>query len=372
MTTKKFRHQFYPCQDDPEPGGEVQLSVEEIENAGVREVLQTPGPTLGSWTLLDALLSRCDEFRFLEPLGQAREVKVALSGLFGRFVARAYLERYVGLRYFAHLGQEEIELGRRLNVRVVRRRGQSGDLPDWVACAGDLTNLTIAEAKGSHARNGPRSAIAQARKQVARVEVKGRNGRITVKRIAVATRWGMLKGGPSKSWIQVHDPEDVGKEFTAEENDAAMLGIVRLHMSNLFGRIGQSKLAAEIQALVLAESPKLEAESRIKAKQLVSFAREEGDRLRDTRQEAIGNATVGGIVTRVGALGDSIAKETDVSVLAEFGLRPVFVGISPEAVSAAMDGNMEYFRSTKRQFISGSVENLSPRMDETGKVVKLD
>ena len=30
-------------------------------------------------------------------LGQAREVKVALSGLFGRFVARAYLERYFSL-----------------------------------------------------------------------------------------------------------------------------------------------------------------------------------------------------------------------------------------------------------------------------------
>ena len=171
MTTKTFRHSFHPWYDDPDPGGEVQLSVEAIEAAGVREVLQTPGAVLGSWSLLDALLAKCDEFRFLEPLGQAREVKVALSGLFGRFVARAYLERYVGLHYFAHLGGEEIELGGRLGVRVVRRRGQEGDLPDWVACAADLTKLTVAEAKGSHAWSGPGSAITQARKQVARVDV---------------------------------------------------------------------------------------------------------------------------------------------------------------------------------------------------------
>lgn len=136
MTTKTFRHSFHPWQEDPLHGGKVKLSIEEIEAAGVREVLQTPGAALGSWSLLDALLAKCEEFRFVEPLGQSREVKVALSGLFGRFVARAYLERYLGLHYFAHLGGAEIELGGRLRVRVVRRLDQEGDLPDWVACAG--------------------------------------------------------------------------------------------------------------------------------------------------------------------------------------------------------------------------------------------
>ena len=36
-------------------------------------------------------------------LGQARELKVALSGLFRRFVARTYLERYLDLSISAHL-----------------------------------------------------------------------------------------------------------------------------------------------------------------------------------------------------------------------------------------------------------------------------
>ncbi|WP_245441937.1 hypothetical protein [Mesorhizobium hawassense] len=67
----------------------------DIEDAGIREVLQTPGAAYGAWSILDALLTPTGvgtPFIFREPLGQAREVKVALSGLFGRFVARAYAD----------------------------------------------------------------------------------------------------------------------------------------------------------------------------------------------------------------------------------------------------------------------------------------
>lgn len=56
-----------------------------------------------------------------------------------------------------------------------------------------MTDLTIAEAKGSHACSGPGSALTQARKQVNRVDVFGRRGPIEVKRVAVATRWGVLR-----------------------------------------------------------------------------------------------------------------------------------------------------------------------------------
>ena len=66
-------------------------------------MLQTPGTAYGAWSILDALLTPTGTgtpFIFKEPLGQAREVKAALSGLFGRFVARAYLERYFKLSIF--------------------------------------------------------------------------------------------------------------------------------------------------------------------------------------------------------------------------------------------------------------------------------
>lgn len=97
-------------------------------------MLQTPGAAYGAWSLLDALLAPTGpgtSFLFRQPLGQAREVKVALSGLFGRFVARAYLERYFDLSIFAHLGNHVIDLDRRKQARI--KRLARGDLPDWIA-----------------------------------------------------------------------------------------------------------------------------------------------------------------------------------------------------------------------------------------------
>ncbi len=49
------------------------------------------GPPMarGPFSIAAGANRRGNAFIFKEPLGQAREVKVALSGLFGRFVARA-------------------------------------------------------------------------------------------------------------------------------------------------------------------------------------------------------------------------------------------------------------------------------------------
>ena len=132
--TRTFIHSFDPASASPVSGPNVDLEVSEIEDAG------TP-------------------FIFREPLGQAREVKVALSGLFGRFVARAYLDRYLDLSIFAHLASRSLLLDGRRRIDIVRR--SRGDLPDWVACAADLNSLTVAEAKGCHDPGGPDKALAQ-------------------------------------------------------------------------------------------------------------------------------------------------------------------------------------------------------------------
>src|ERR1700720_4546917 len=110
--TRTFIHSFDPASASPIAGPTADLEVSEIEDAGIREVLQTPGAAYGAWSILDALLTPTGAgtpFIFREPLGQAREVKVALSGLFGRFIARAYLERYFNLSIFAHLGGRTID-----------------------------------------------------------------------------------------------------------------------------------------------------------------------------------------------------------------------------------------------------------------------
>src|SRR6266404_2266983 len=121
--TRTFLHSFDPPSASPVTGPTVDLELSDIEDAGIREVLQTPGAAYGAWSILDALLTPTGPgtpFVFREPLGQAREVKVALSGLFGRFVARAYLERYFGLSIFVHVGKGSMLLDGRRRIEIVR------------------------------------------------------------------------------------------------------------------------------------------------------------------------------------------------------------------------------------------------------------
>jgi len=95
--SRTFIYSFTPPTLDPAPDATIELDASEIEDAGICEVLQTPGAAYGARSILDALLSPTGvgtPFMFKQPLGQAREVKVALSGLFGRFVARAYLRTF--------------------------------------------------------------------------------------------------------------------------------------------------------------------------------------------------------------------------------------------------------------------------------------
>jgi len=232
--TRTFIYSFTPPSLDPSPGTTIALDVSDIEDAGIREVLQTPGAAYGAWSILDALLAPTGagtSFLFRQPLGQAREVKVALSGLFGRFVARAYLERYFGLSIFAHLGNHVIDLDRSKQVRI--KRLARGDLPDWIACKSDLTSLTIAEAKGCHDPSGPAKALARAWTQAGRIDVTVKGRRVTVKRIAVATRWGIANSNPADAYLSVRDPVDEGDPIDPQDKDVPFIGLLRLHVANM-------------------------------------------------------------------------------------------------------------------------------------------
>ena len=55
--TRTFFHSFDPPASSAVSGATVDLEVSEIEDAGIREVLQTPGATYGAWSILDALLT---------------------------------------------------------------------------------------------------------------------------------------------------------------------------------------------------------------------------------------------------------------------------------------------------------------------------
>jgi len=120
--TRTFVYRFNSPPANPVQGSTVSLDVREIETASMLEALQTPGVPYNSWLALDPLLvPKRKEFRFRETLGRAREVKTALSALFGRFVARAYLTRHFGLSVFAHPDSDWIRLCNNTRHRIVQR-----------------------------------------------------------------------------------------------------------------------------------------------------------------------------------------------------------------------------------------------------------
>ncbi len=338
---RTFLHNFDPQTASPVSGPTVDLEVSAIEDAGIREVLQTPGAAYGAWSILDALLTPTGPgtpFVFREPLGEAREVKVALSGLFGRFVARAYLERHFNLSIFAHLGSRIIDLDRRRQVKV--KRLSRGDLPDWIACASDLSSLTIAEAKGCHDVGGPAKALDRAWAQARRIDVTAGGRKVTVKRIAIATRWGNASVGPSDALISVRDPVDEGEPIDPKDKDALFLSLLRLHIANLIRPLGHVELAGSL--LRLTHQP---------------FARRLQDDLKRARTlldetpvrevdnvPAIGGL-VGGVVTRTGPVTNADVSTTDQEVLARLNLRPVFVGVERDVIRAAVEAEPQLVRS---------------------------
>ncbi len=338
--TRTFLHNFDPPASSPVTGATVDLEVSEIEDAGIREVLQTPGAAYGAWSILDALLTPTGAgtpFIFREPLGQAREVKVALSGLFGRFVARAYLERYFNLSIFAHLGSRIIDLDRRRQVKVTRL--SRGDLPDWIACASDLSSLTVAEAKGCHDSGGPAKALNRAWAQAGRIDITAGGRKVTVKRIAIATRWGMAAPSPTDAHLSVRDPVDEGEPIKPEEKDALFIGLLRLHIANLIKSLGHAELASALRGLTHQPFARRLQGDLQRARALL-----DATPVREVEKATAMGGLIGGIVTRAGPVADTDVAPADQEALARLNLRPVFVGIERDLIRAVIDAELQSVR----------------------------
>jgi hypothetical protein len=354
--TRTFIHSFEPTTASPITGATVDLEVSDIEDAGIREVLQTPGAAYGAWSILDALLTPTGAgtpFIFKEPLGQAREVKVALSGLFGRFVARAYLERYFNLSIFAHLGSRTIDLDRRRRVKVTRL--SRGDLPDWIACAADLSSLTVAEAKGCHDVGGPAKALNRAWTQVGRIDVTAQGRKVTVKRIAIATRWGMAASGPTDAHLSVRDPIDEGDPIDPKEKDTLFIGLLRLHIANLIKPLGYAELAGALHRLTHQPFARRLEDDLARARTLLDAA--------PVREVEKATAMGGLIVTRAGPITDADVAPADQEALARLDLRPVFVGIERDLIRAAIDAEPQAVRTRLTQMVH---PDESARPDRAG------
>jgi len=230
----------------------------------------------------------------------------------------------------------------RISARIVRL--SRGDLPDWVTSTADLTKLTVAEAKGCHDRSGPAKALERAWAQANRIDLVVNGKRATVKRIAIATRWGTANAGPQESHLSAKDPEDAGDPITPQELNAIYIGVLRQHIANMIDPLGYHELAALTRQLTTNRFPNTVERTLSRARQVLDRA---------SVKEVIGGDQVdgllGGIVTRAGPLADTAIAPTDQEMLATLNLRPMFVGIERDLVISAVEGDVETVRKRLKE-----------------------
>ena len=367
-----FKHSFTPS-GVSWLGSSVTLSTREIEDAGLREILQTPGPAIGHWGILDALLdSSCSDFRFLSPLGQAREVKVAISGLFGRFVARAYATRHLGLSHYAHIASPPMRLSGPMRGELRRVRGKRGDMPDWVAW-GPGPGLAIVEAKGCHDRKGPGQTLSRAYTQAERGEIRIGSRLAPFKRYAIATRWGFALPTDWEPMLWVKDPDEAGDQLSPDELRELKAGVVRLNCASLLERLEHPELADALRRQASAPFPNRRTQADRDALAALERAvprRVEGLPTVEPRDELIG-----GFITKGGLVAPDDLSAVDQETLSRLKMRPAFVGIERQMLKLAIEGAVEEIEHERvRSLLSASdAAAPGPRDDGAGSwVIRLD
>jgi hypothetical protein len=370
-TVPDFHHTFEPG-GTSSLGATADLTIREIEDAGIREILQTPGVALGNWGLLGALLDPGNPyFVFREPLGQAREVKTAVSGLFGRFVARAYAMRHLGYSHFYHIQRLPMRLTGPTGGRVERVAGTRGDLPDWVVWS-RACGLGIIEAKGCHDTKGPGAALTRAYNQAGRAEITIRGRRPTLKRYAIATRWGFAPPSTMTPMLAVRDPEVEGEGVTPEEVEALGLGVVRHHYASILRSLGYGDLSRALVQLATARFANQRTQALAAARTALETSKV--SRVEVDVGVAPKDVLVGGVVIRDRLLIDTDLSIADQQTLARLQMRPTFVGIERSALRAAIEGSIEESGDKTTALVSETdISELSPRDEGVNDwVIRLD
>ncbi len=303
---------------------------------------------MGHWGLFDPLLDPGNpDFVFRETLGKSREVKTAISGLFGRFVARAYARRYLHFSHFTHIHSPPLRLNGVSRAEIVRRPRHRGDLPDWAVWS-PLRGMGIIEAKGTHAPAGPNRILQSAYRQAERAEIRIGGRRARFKRYAIATRWGFLTGSnPYEPILAVKDPIEEGEGVSEMELEQIGIGIARRHMASLLRPLGQAELASALEELVQSPFRNREASARSRAEALLDTVETKAVRLHDGATREQSDDLIGGFVTRGGVIPDQDVSPQDQETLQRLKLSPCFIGVERSAIKAALDGDVAAL--TKKQ-----------------------
>lgn len=227
--TERYVH-FY--RDPPEPGElddtPITLDVPfvELALAAAKETLIT-GLSAGAWASffehqIAPSLDEEDELIWLgDGLGRGGELRRSFSNILGRVFARWYLQSREGIRALVPIERAGSQITPFL--RVDRKAGESGDMPDWIGCT--RSHLVLAEAKGRHTggrwdrkiKKGNLPAIVDfAMEQTERAEPYAFDSVRRCKRWAVASRWGTVKN-KQQPWMVAKDPVDDAPELKGVE-----------------------------------------------------------------------------------------------------------------------------------------------------------
>lgn len=252
--TKTFRYIFSTAINPGVPTT-ISFSIAEIAGAAVMEIAQLSSASVAFGSFLSEITSSSSYFEWSSRLGEVRETRTALSGLFGRFVARAFLAREAQCSKFWPITSKTMAIPIPSGAQLMPAPGTSGDLPDW-ACNSPLapSGVIIAEAKGSHDRGGYSQALERAKGQVERVDLISGTTTLTVKRYAIATRWA-IHGDPhlTEPWLAVHDPVGGQRNATSPERRQIATLISSMHFAALARGMGYERFATWIEERPLEE-----------------------------------------------------------------------------------------------------------------------
>ena len=271
MAIHKVRYMIEPTSACPTellgrfgvPGSTCDVDTDMVARCAMGEILQT-GPTAGPMmALFDQLLATGDTKLVWKGRGPGRgiEMRRAFSGLFGRFFARAYLQRYHGFTWFVPIDGSPTALSPK--VRIVQKPGSSSELPDWV-CARP-GQIAVAEAKGSHQKGNATKGsqpgpIRTAAGQIAGVLLEKKESvggiekwtRRRVKGWAVLSRWG-VEDPMREAFQYVLDPNTDGESLSEIDRAEIEQDVARVHIGLTLDGMGYHDLAVGLVASRAAE-----------------------------------------------------------------------------------------------------------------------
>jgi hypothetical protein len=235
------------------------VGVHNLAQAAIMELSQNAPSFLGMALFFDnILLPSTSELRWLgSGPGIGREIRRAMSALFGRFVARWYAHFHLGIISCLAIDKDDLifDLPNGSHVIAGRKSGlATGDRPDWVWFTNPGTSPPVGflEAKGSFYRAGLRKAMANADDQLKRMEIRssGSSRRIMAsKNWAIGSGWSTevsIKGGFIRPELKVVDPIEEGENWTPDESAALLTLAMRMQLQQSLDGLGMSNVAKKL------------------------------------------------------------------------------------------------------------------------------